>query len=706
MSLSAPNAPVAPSPPVLQAPFRIGAIHVHPSLHQLRRGDHIEKVEPRLMQVLCLLATHPGEVVTRETLLTVVWAEGYAQDEVLTQTISRLRRALGDQARDAHIIETIPKAGYRLIAPVHLEADEASSAPAVARRQRRFSRSALAGLGLVVVIIVLFLWPGADPAPVVTPQSIPLTTFRGQERDPAIAPDGQRIAFSWDQGARHSSGIFVKQLGSTQPLQLTNPKGQDRHPAWSPDGRFVAFTRHEGQRRSLYVIPAIGGTERLVSQRQTDLHSDLAWSPNGKWIVLADRSRPEAPSGLVLIADDGTGERQLTTPPAGTIGDRYPVFSSDGKRLAFSRTTVAGVADIYLLDLPGGTPRRITNWERVIIGLGWSRDGDHLLAASLLDGGYRLVRLPLDGGRPEVIFAGSEQLFEAAIDAAHGQLVYVASDIEVNIWTHTQGEASDVPRVTSTTWDSHPRLSPDGQHLAFASAREVAPEIWVSEADGRNPRRLTRFDGPYVGSPAWSPDGRSLVFDVREDGQADLYTVSSEGGPVRRLTHTPHDEMEPSWSRDGKQIYFASNADGRWQVQALHLTEGTIAPVTRHGGYIAQESADGTALYFTRPGEDGLWQKRLPNGPETQVLAYPSADHWGAWDLTAEGILALRAEADTQFVAFDPATGAEEEWAASSAFIPSNQRVMSVTPNGQMLFYSRVERLESDLKQIIWPRPL
>ncbi|NNF58855.1 MAG: hypothetical protein HKN04_11520 [Rhodothermaceae bacterium] len=701
--------PLAPSLPAeLGRPFQLGSmVRVLPSLHQIHRNGTVEKVEPRLMRVLCLLAAQPGEVVSREDLLDAVWPDGYAQDEALTQAISKLRRALGDRARDARMIETIPKAGYRLIAPVEIEPDASDFiAPSPSAflpsrlRPAIWGGAVLAGLALAVLF-----WPTADPAPA-NPQPIPLTTFRGQERDPAIAPDGQRIAFAWDQGESASMGLFVKQIGAEEPVPLTDPAARDRHPAWSPDGRLIAFTRHQDNERHLYVIPAIGGAERLIARLRVAVSAPLTWAPDGQSVVLSDRARPNDPNRLVRVALDGSSEQPLTDPSAGSVGDAQPVFSPNGQRLAFVRSTLDGIADVYLLDLPDSTPRRVTTWEREVLGLAWSHDGRALLAASLLDGGYRLWRIPLDGGEPTTLYVGTEPLFGLAFDAANGQLVYTASDIEVNIWQHGLDDAISRPIIMSTTWDSHPRLSPDGLRLAFASVREVAPEIWVSEADGRSPRRLTHFAGPYVGPPAWSPEGTRLVFDARAEGQADLYTVAAEGGPVERLTDTPHDEVHASWSHDGMWIYYASNQDGAWQTYALRPSDGVIRQITHWGGYAALERPDGAVLYFTRHGEDGLWQKPLPDGPETRVLAYPSASAWGAWDVTRAGLVVVREAEEPELVRIAPDTNRERVLARFPAVLPGNQRVVSMAPDGASFVYSHVERFESDLKRVVWSAPL
>jgi len=109
--------------------FQLGDVRVWPTLQRVERNGTVERVEPRLIRLLECLAETPGHVVSRDTLLSTVWPEGYASDEGLTKAISALRQALGDTARDARMIETISKRGYRLVPPVEPFASEPMRKP-------------------------------------------------------------------------------------------------------------------------------------------------------------------------------------------------------------------------------------------------------------------------------------------------------------------------------------------------------------------------------------------------------------------------------------------------------------------------------------------------------------------------------------------------------------------------------------------------
>ncbi|HWI85033.1 MAG TPA: winged helix-turn-helix domain-containing protein [Sphingomonas sp.] len=111
-------------------------------------------LEPKIMDVLCLLATHQGEVLSRETIIDAVWGRSFGADESLTRAISQLRKVFGDARSPARVIETISKRGYRLIAPVSLDGEAQTTVFAGKKRQLLF-------WGLATLILLALLAGGA-----------------------------------------------------------------------------------------------------------------------------------------------------------------------------------------------------------------------------------------------------------------------------------------------------------------------------------------------------------------------------------------------------------------------------------------------------------------------------------------------------------------------------------------------------------------
>ena len=112
----------------MRSPFGVGHWRVNPALNGVAGPTGTVHLEPKVMEVLVFLAEHAADVVPKEQLLRSVWPDTCVTDDVLTRAIVELRRVFGDEVRRPHVIQTIPKRGYRLIAPVVLDSEPTAAA--------------------------------------------------------------------------------------------------------------------------------------------------------------------------------------------------------------------------------------------------------------------------------------------------------------------------------------------------------------------------------------------------------------------------------------------------------------------------------------------------------------------------------------------------------------------------------------------------
>jgi TolB-like protein/DNA-binding winged helix-turn-helix (wHTH) protein len=133
--------------------FQLGDWEVHPEISLIKKGDDEDHLEPKAMEVLLYLAERAQRPVRREELLSNIWQETYATDEVLSRIISVLRNRLGDDSKSPTYIETLPKVGYRLLLPVSTLPDNASSdLDVISTRRRNFWRSAMVAMAVVAMV--------------------------------------------------------------------------------------------------------------------------------------------------------------------------------------------------------------------------------------------------------------------------------------------------------------------------------------------------------------------------------------------------------------------------------------------------------------------------------------------------------------------------------------------------------------------------
>lgn len=184
------------------APFRVGQFQVDPGLNTVSGPAGAKQIEPKAMQVLCVLYQHAGETVSREDLLGQVWSGRVVVEETLTRTISQLRQAFGEGAKQRDYIQTVPKRGYRLVAPIDESA--ASSEAAVpldlesTGQSRPFRRIIASGFLVILVMgLAIFLLrepPESRPQLTAGPPSMAVLPFKHLDGNPESAYLAEGVA--------------------------------------------------------------------------------------------------------------------------------------------------------------------------------------------------------------------------------------------------------------------------------------------------------------------------------------------------------------------------------------------------------------------------------------------------------------------------------------------------------------------------------
>jgi DNA-binding winged helix-turn-helix (wHTH) protein/TolB-like protein/tetratricopeptide (TPR) repeat protein len=185
----------------MEGDFRLGEWLICPQLNTVQSGGGAVRLEHKFMLVLVCLAGRPGEVISKDELIRTVWANTFVTDDVLTRAVSELRRILRDDAKQPHIIETVSKNGYRLIAPVQRVPD--SSSPAGREIEANFfsaRRKVLAAIAvaLVTITIVIALALVREPAKIQTGGPQPLAVLPLQNASAAKELDFLRLGLADD----------------------------------------------------------------------------------------------------------------------------------------------------------------------------------------------------------------------------------------------------------------------------------------------------------------------------------------------------------------------------------------------------------------------------------------------------------------------------------------------------------------------------
>ena len=207
------------------------------------------------------------------------------------------------------------------------------------------------------------------------------------------------------------------------------------------------------------------------------------------------------------------------------------------------------------------------------------RDGNYEIYVMDTDGGNlrRLTNHPDIDSLPSWSPDGKRIVFtskrDGHVDARHGFATY-------EIYVMDADGRNPHNLTNHPEEDLYPSWSPDGKQIAFTSERDGNFEIYVMDADGSNPKNLT--NNPLNDwQPSWSPDGERIVFSARRDGHfeneivltSEIYVMDTDGDNQRRLTENRKNDREPSWSPDGKRIAFSSDRKGDLQNFEIYVMD-------------------------------------------------------------------------------------------------------------------------------------
>jgi serine/threonine protein kinase/Tol biopolymer transport system component len=310
-----------------------------------------------------------------------------------------------------------------------------------------------------------------------------------------VSPLGDAVAFQsvreMSQGNKISeTSIQVKQTSKEiQSVQLATRAIDAR---WSPNGRMIAFSRYSGGKEDLWIISATGGGEKqltnggvyrsgysMLPYNRAQV-SDYDWSYDSKKIAYCSND----PRNIWTIAADGSGGAQITANTDPRLLLYCPLWSPDGKLIAYSSIYRASSASekplygIWIVDAEKRTYQRILNSESYLRLLGWSESGS------------------------EIIFESIERHFGDALPR------------DIKLFQVSAGGDRRLLAELRATYAFNIRLSPDRRSVAFVSRQDGKDNVWVTALGGGAAKKVTSNNDArlFLSSITWSPDGKNIYF--------------------------------------------------------------------------------------------------------------------------------------------------------------------------------------------------
>lgn len=571
---------------------------------ELWRSGVRVSIQEKPFQVLRLLLEARGRVVTREQLRTALWPQDTFVDFDLgvNTAVRKVRQALEDSAERPHYVETLPKVGYRFIAPVEWVVEEpavptpgkATPVPAgtgpirgleESARPRRWREVAvLAGLlGLAGAGGLGYLGLRGEPAPKVS-EYVQLT-HDGRPKFLA-GSDGERLYVGIGVTSARSIAE-VSTLGG-EPRTIPTPPGTNLIALnLSPNGQeLMARDMPTGLGGQLWILHLPDGAPRRLDIRDARF---ATWSPDGGRLAYSNLT-----GDLFVANGDGSGPRKVAA-----LGERYVVhaiaWSPDGSYLRFTAPLgFDGIPHLWQISvngqdlhrLPLGLSKAEGSQEGECCGR-WTSDGRFYVFEARGQIWAMAERRSWFGGQPKpFVLTSSPTRLRFPLPGKDGTKLYVVGQIRRGeLMRHDAKSGQFLPFMGGMSAE-YQAFSHDGKWVAYVTYPEGS--LWRSRVDGSERLQLTYPpDGALV--PRWSPDDKTILFHaLGSDHHATVYEVAPEGGTPQRLySEDGTDQTDPNWSPDGKKIVYGAAVGTESEIRVLDLETHTSASLPGSAGFFS-----------------------------------------------------------------------------------------------------------------------
>jgi eukaryotic-like serine/threonine-protein kinase len=522
--------------------IRFGVYELDRDAMELRKHGVPIRLQEQPFRVLAMLAERPGEVIAREELQEKIWGNTFVDfDQSLNKAVNRVREALNDNAGTPQYVETVPRRGYRFIAPVATLLQTDAPAPtaqlssvAVSGPGESVSRRLRSRIVLIAALIVASVLAAIGITTVgwwKQPRKPTLQEPRHMSSfgwEPALSLDGKLLAYtsSIGGGAPH---IWIQQTAGGEAIPVTTGSYPEGLPNFSPDGTHIAFFS-ERNGGGIYIAPTLPGEPRLVVV--APMADGLRFSPSGDRIFYIQEGK-----ALTVSVDGGRPVALHLNQDLRFYGP--PILAPNGNEVLFYglRSQREDKApNWWIAPLTPGQPRpaRLPGVEQngspAYAVRAWVRTADDrewiiYSTANLVS--WKLWRIGISprgaiDENPELLASGNGRLPPGGSASRDGKLAYAVGNSSVSIYQITIGDRGQklgptlqLPLPEGGTHSS-PSVSRDGNWMAYDTANPDKPNTILMRDLRTGTDHLLDDKGRHPGAggeTSISPDGSRVIFD-------------------------------------------------------------------------------------------------------------------------------------------------------------------------------------------------
>lgn len=596
---------------------------------ELRKHGKPLRLQPQPSKVLAALASRPGELVTRQQLRHQIWDGTTFVDfeQGLNFCIRQIRLALDDDTDAPRFIETVPRRGYRFVAPTlpasgELESPQASALPQNENKRASFIGifSLLLAVGIAAMLGGLALYRSRETHLASRSEWVQLTNFTDSATSPVFSRDGRLLAFIRGPDTFASPGqVYVELLPTGEPVQLTHDGLLKMSPVFSPDGSRIAYS--VGVKWDTWVVPALGGEPRLMLPNA----SGLTWIDNGR--VLFSEIKSGRHMGLVTATESRAEARDVYLPTDQAGMAHRSVLSPDGKWLLLAEMdSIHGWLPCRLFPFDGSSSGKpIGAPGEHCTSVAWSPDGRWMYFSADPGDTFHIWRQRFPDGKPEQVTSGPTEQEGIAMAPDGRSFVTSVGMVEGTVWLH---DHNNERQISSEGYAEAPSLSADGKRIFylmrargrgghFAAGLLPHGELWVTDLSTSDSQAL--LPGFPVTGYSISRDRQRVACSTLDgNGRSHLWLTSLDrhDSPVQIRSSVSEWEDTPIFGSNG-DLFFRGSEAGANYLYRMKL-----------GATLAEKVIPDAIIEPQSVSPDGKWAvaqvtlsgKETPRG----VVAYPT----------------------------------------------------------------------------------
>jgi len=559
--------------------WKINGVVFSEAKQTLSFEKHTIGLEVRESEVLAYFCKHPNQQITRNQLIDNVWQGQIITDNAVNRVITKLRKALGDDAKNSKFIQTLPRIGYKFIAQT--SSIESSELESPDLQKHSYQWRVVTILLLLITATYWLLAPETQEKRAIKTVSA-LTRDAGLESDAVISPNGEFLSYSSQKKGWNK--LVIKNTTTGVITQLSDNAGNASSATWSVDSTNLIYLYNNSsvcQIKRVYLSNNEISKKEVIHNCPIGSYGRVAYNHDNTQIVYSEKQTGKQPYLLYALDIQSGYKQKLNQPPAYNAGHIFFDLHPIEDKVLLSTPDEQQWHAFYLIDLKENTFAYLFKKDEYICCAIFDHAGNKIVVM----GPYpneTLVEMDFTGNNITKILNSTHLISSVSRITNSTDYIYSGSQLNFDISFYDEKLKTTVPIIDSSVVDRLPAISSDNEQLAYISREASTAQVWLYDVKYHSKKQLTRFaDHQHYQDLQFSPDDTKL--SILMSYGIKLIDVST--GKIKLVKMPQQVVRGMSWF-DDSTLAFSIKFYGKWRVHYYSTITEKITMIDEDWAYI------------------------------------------------------------------------------------------------------------------------